>query len=366
MPLSLKKLEKILTGKGLLPKKFFAIHGLCVYIEVLSIANADSFMLYIPSKYDIKVPGGNEVYKARYIDITEDGNILGDYAGEPDNFDLEKQYDKLDIDLGPDTHHDDMEGHLEENYNHPLSLKDISKDDTLKLREVFRQLRRLKFCVQSIKYKLCIMFRDYICCIRRDDTFEGFVIRNLRGPPEMKLMVSLDLETLYEKIDSVAIDIKTVREGVYNVLDKNQGKHIRNLQKILEQKNNLTAFSDVVLKKKTQYAVYLRHLEVLLANLGQSEKRNIEKLMEIEEKYGREASLKGLHTDIERTHQVSKYETELYRINTLKQEIIRNILMVKAKHENLALKVDVLVFDNIVMMDAILKNFIKLTEICVN
>jgi hypothetical protein len=364
MPLSINKLEKLLTGKGLLPKKYFAIHGLLVYLEVLSIANADSFMLYIPSKYEIKIAGGNDVYKAKYIEISEDGHIPGDYAGEPDNFDLEKAYDEVDIDLSPDTHgHHDMAGHLEENYNHPVSLKDISKSDTLQLREIFRQLRRLKFCVQSLKYKLCIMFKDYLCCIRRDDTFEGYVIHHLEGPSERKLLVSLDLETLYEKIDSVSVDIKTVREGIYRVLDKNQSKHIRNLQKMLEQKNDLTTFSDVVLRKKTQYATYLSYLEQLLSDLGCAEKKNIENLMEVEERYSDSSSLKGLHMDIERSHQVAKYETELSRINVVKQELIRNILMVKIKHEDLALKVDKICFDNTVMIDAIVKNFVTLSEL---
>jgi hypothetical protein len=364
MPLSINKLEKLLSKKGLLPKKYFTMHGLCVYIEVLSISNADSFMLYIPSKYEISISDMENVYKTRYIDVSEDGNIIGDYAGEPDNFELEKEYDEVDIDLSPDNRHrDDMAGYLEEHYNHPLSLKDITRDDTKHLREIFRQLRRLKFCVQSLSYKLCILFKDYLCCIRRDDTFEGFAIQNLRGPSEMKLMVTLDLETLYSKIDSVSVDVKTVREGVYNVLNKNQSKHIRNLQKMLEQKNDLTAFSEIVLQKKTKYANYLSRLESLLADLGNSEKKTIEKLMEIEEKYNNEASLKGLHNDIERTHQTAKYETELNKINSVKQELIRNILVIKAKHEDLSLKVDKIVFDNTVMIDAIIKNFVLLSEL---
>ena len=365
MPLSISKLEKLLSRKGLLPKKFFVMHWLVVYLEVLSIANADSFMLYIPSKYKIAIgSSGKNVYKASYIDISEDGNIPDDYASAPDNFDIEKQYGGDDIDLSPNNRsHNDMAEYLEENYNHPVSLKDINKDDTRELREIYRQLRRLKFCVQNLKYKLCIMFKDYMCCIRRDDTFEGFIIHHLRGTPERKLMVTLDLETLYEKINTVSIDIKTIREGIYRVLDKNQSKHIRNLQKMLEQKNNLTTFSDVVLKKKTQYAEYLDRLEQLLSVLGKAEKRNIEKLVEIEELYSTEASVKGLHTDIEKTHQVAKYETELSRINVVKQQLIRNILIVKAKHEDLALKIDKVCFDNTVMIDAIVKNFVILSEL---
>jgi hypothetical protein len=366
MTLSLNKLEKLLSKRGLIPKKYFTIDGLIVYIEVLSIANADSFMLYIPSKYDIEIGEGNDVFKIRYIDITEDGNIPSDYAGEPDNFDLDKDYDGDDIDLSPDAQHKNMEGYLEEKYNHPVSLKDdknIKKDIGVQLREVFRQLRRLKFCTKSLKYKLAIIFNDYLCCIRRDDTYECLFVNNSGGSDERKLMVTIDLETLYEKIDSVSIDIKTVREGIYRVLDKNQGKHIRNIQKMLEKKNNLVVFSELLLTKKEQYSKYLTNLEQMLADLTNTEKKNVEKLMQIEDKYSGEASLKSMHSDIEKTHQIAKYENELSRINGVKQELIRNILIVKTKHENLSLRADNIMFDNIIMIDAILKNFIKLSKI---
>lgn len=366
MTLSLNKLEKLLSKRGLIPKKYFTIDGLIIYIEVLSIPNADSFMLYIPSKYDIEIGEGDDVFKIRYVDITEDGNIPSDYAGEPDNFDLDKEYDGDDIDLSPDAQHKNMEGYLEEKYNHPVSLKDhknIKKDIGVQLREVFRQLRRLKFCTKNLKYKLAIIFNDYLCCIRRDDTYECLFVHSSGGSDERKLMVTIDLETLYEKIDSVSIDIKTVREGIYRVLDKNQGKHIRNMQKILEKKNTLVTFSEVVLSKKAQYSKYLTNLEQMLSDLTNAEKKNVEKLMQIEDKYSGEASLKSMHSDIEKTHQIAKYENELSRINGVKQELIRNILIVKTKHENLSLQVDNIMFDNIIMIDAILKNFVKLSKI---
>ena len=365
MALSFNKLEKLLTRKGLIPKKFFIMHGFIVYIEVLSIENADSFMLYIPSKYEIAIGLGDDVFKVKYIDVTEDGHIPGDYAGEPDNFDLDKEYDCDDIDLSPGLRSKgNLADHLEEKYNHPVSLKDNNKSDDIKqLREVFRQLRRLKFCTQSLKYKIAITFNNYLCCIRRDDTYECFFINSFGGSSDKRLMVTIDLETLYEKIDSVSIDIKTIREGIYRVLDKNQGKHIQNIHKLLEQKTVLTKFSNIVLRKKEQYSTYLKSLEQLLIDLTRAEKKIIDKLLEIEDKYSGQASLKGLHSDIEKTHQIGKYETELSRINSIKQELIRNILIVKSKHENLSLRVDNIVFDNIIMIDAILKNFVKLSEV---
>lgn len=361
MPLSFNKLEKLLSGRGLLPKKYFTIHSLIVYIEVLSISSADCFMLYIPSKYEIEINGGDDVFKVKYVDVSEDGYIPGDYAGEPDAIDLGKNYNGDDIDLSPGESHNDIQGYLEEKYNHPVSLKSATKD-VIQLREVFRQLRRLKFCTQSLKYKLAIVFGCYMCCIRRDDTYECFAIQGRPLGEDRRLMVTIDLETLYEKIDTVSIDIKTVRDGVCRILDKNQSKHVRNIQRMLEQKNKLLSFSEIVNEKKHKYIKALERLEKLLDDLGIAEKKNMEKLIDAEERCSGQPSLKGLHVDIERSNQISKFETELARINSVKQELIRNILMVRAKHENLSLSVDTIVFDNIVMIDAVLKNFVKLSN----
>lgn len=368
MPLSVNKLEKFLSSHGLVAKKFYTMDDLIVYIEVLSISTADSFMLYIPSKYKIQLSRGTDVYQVKYMDVEEDGYIPSDYAGDPDNFELEKEYDEIDISMDDsDTKNRNMENKLEENYNHQVSLKDTGKGELQQLREIFRQLRRLKFCVQSLKYKLCVIYKNFICCIRRDDTFEGFIITdNFSGSKDRKMLVTIDLESFYDKINSLTTDIKTVRHGIYRVLDKNQDKHARNLQKMMEQKVSISTFSDSVSNLKKKYYRQLTELEKLLENVQETEKANIELMIKTDEKYansGGVSGVKDLHNDIEKSHQMAKYESEMSKINLVKQELIKNILIVKNKHDSLALQVDNIVFDNIIMVDAILKNFIKLNNV---
>ena len=334
----------------------------CVYIELLCVNTADVCMLYIPSKYEIKGRGSDNEYKISYVDISEDGNIPEDYAGDPDNFDLENTYNEVDI--GLDASHKNMEGQLEESYNHPVSLKDMSKNDKKHLREIFRQLRRLKFCVQNLKYKLCITYKGYLCCIRRDDTFECFHVMSLGGGgDDRSLVVTFDLETFYGKIGSLTDDIKTVREGIYNVLDKNQVKHTGNLYKILEYKTTLITASETCLKKKRQYTGAITKLEKMLMDLGTAEGLVVGKLIEIDNKYGNDQGLKSIHRDIEKSHLTAKHEAELTNINTVKQEIISNIMELKLIRETLSLKLDKIFFDNTVMLDAILKNFKLLSEL---
>ena len=156
MPLSANKLEDLLNSKGMASRAFYSIHGACVYIEVECLATSDIFMMYIPSKYEISAPTGATVYTMDYMDIGEDGYIPSDYGGQPSDIALEKTYDEIDIDDSNDK--GNIVEHLEEHYNRPLSLKDVSSSDITELRDVFRQLRRLKFCVQSVKYKFPPVF----------------------------------------------------------------------------------------------------------------------------------------------------------------------------------------------------------------
>lgn len=359
MPLSLHKLEKLLGQKNLIPKKFFVIHDLCVYIEVISLTSSENFMLYIPSKYDIVVKNTDGVYNIKSIEITEEGNISTDYAGDPDNFDLDTQYN-TDINISDELNNGEhMETHMYEKYNHQVSLKDTSKKDTSEVREIFRQLRRLKFCVQNLKYKICISYKNYLCCIRRDNTFDCYKIQKFTGSLERKLTITLDLESLYEKIDSIVTDVKIIKDCLYTILDKNQINHVKNLQKILDLKNNIHTFSDNVLAKKNKYSSYLNHLESLLKNLCITETNIINKISSIHEKY---ESNTTLHSDIEKSHQLGKYEVDLKNIAVTKQEIMSSIAILKSKYENLSLAIDIICFDNIIMIDAILKNFILLAE----
>ena len=55
MPISIRKLDNLLASKGFVCKTFFTYEGFCVYIEVFSVQNASSFMLYVSQRYEMKI-----------------------------------------------------------------------------------------------------------------------------------------------------------------------------------------------------------------------------------------------------------------------------------------------------------------------
>lgn len=361
MSLSVAKLEKLLGNKGFLCKKFYAMDGMCVYVEILDLNSSDVFMLYIPSKYDIPISERDNVYQVEYLEVDEDGNVARDYAGEPDKHDLEQVYDSSQIELDTDNGNGkDIRNFLEEKYDQPVHLRDMSASDIKEIREVFRHLKRLRLAVKNIRYKVCIAFRHYLCCIRKDDTLEGFIVKKLQETPDRKLFIKLDLEALYDNINTLSVDIRTVREGIYAMLNRNQNRHMINLQKLVINASKVSTLADAINTKRLKLAENLSKLEEMMVKVSDSEKVAREQLINT-----RNTPFTGTshHNDFERTQMLARHENKLTEIQRTKQEIIKNILALKIKHENLLLRTDKILFDNIVMIDEVIRNITMMQNI---
>ena len=363
MPLSINKLEKLLALKGFVPNKYFVSHGACVYMEIVSISNADMFLMYIPSKYNLPVPPNDNVFKIKYVDIEESyDNTADDYAGNPDEEVLERTYGEIDVGTNLKPVGDNIEGPLEENYKRNISLKDISQEDKKEIKDILRQIKRLGFCVQNVKYKIGIIYKNYLCVVRRDDDLECIRIKNFTSRKTRKLYVLVDLELFYNKMENLSNDMATIRKGLYQILDKNQHSHTRNLQKLLDERKDILMLSDKAYKKKQDYERYLQDLQNMLETMNKTEKDIIIQLYELNDQYNN-AGIKGLHNDIEKSHQISKLNIEIDKINKIKKEIVKNIFEIQAKREDTVLSIDKIMFDNSVMVEAVLRNFLTLSQI---
>jgi cytochrome b involved in lipid metabolism len=97
-------------------------------------------------------------------------------------------------------------------------------------------------------------------------------------------------------------------------------------------------------------------LEKNLSTVLSTEQKYTERLKELEEG-GNE-----VHKDVERFAEISSIREELKKIDMLKADITKNILILREKKENTVLSIDKIMFDNTVMLDSIFKNFSKLKD----
>jgi hypothetical protein len=362
--LSLNKLEKLLGESGLIINKIFVIDGLCIYLEILSSSNADIFLLYIPSRYDIKADNRNDIYKIKNIefnDVNDIDNIdiVKEYGEEVDDKDIGNSYKEININNENNTEENIVKT-LEDNYKKPILLNDSKKNDKKDIKDIIRQINRFKYCTQNIKYKIAIKYKNYISCIRRDDSIDCYMIKNYRGNPKYKLLIIVDLETYYTNMSSIVSDINTIQDGLYKIINDNHDTHLNTFIKLLKEEKDILNIIQDVHKKKQEYSEYIQKLEKMLENINETEKKIFKEIADVQTKYNN--SVQNIHSDIEKSHMMAKYNTDLEKIATIKQDIMNNIMDIKLKKEDLFLHTDNFLFDNNVMMTTLLKNINKLLE----
>ena len=358
MPLSIRKLNKMLTQNGFVPTKYFVMDNYCVYIEITTISNAEIFLLYIPSAYNFKISKNDDVYEIEYLDINETDNTADNYAGELDEYDIENKYREIDVNLNREKN--DIESYLEKKYERDINLKNISRINFIDIKNIYRQLKRFRLCVKTVKYKIAIVYKNFLCAIKRDDSIEIYSIKKYPAENYKCLYITIDLELMYEKLDSVRTDIDAIKKHLYQILDKNQFTHEITLQKILDWKGSITEFSKYAYSKKLEYEKTILELYDILNNLNKSEKKKIEKIQKIQNKYNGKTRLS---MDIEISHQIAMLENDLKEIRDIKEDTAGEIFKIKSKFENTMLTIDNIMFDNNVMIGTVAKNFEKLGKL---
>lgn len=355
----LNKISKILHPHNLLPNKYFTIHNFCAYTEVVSSNTGEVFLVSIPQKYKIKI---DESFKLKYIEIGEEDEI--NYV-KNDNFDLESTYTEVDLDtcsLKDDN--SSMVGHLEEAYKHSILLKDMNKEDGKDVDEIQRQLKRLRFCVQNIPFKLAIYSKKYLCIVSPDNTVQCYMIKNYSNLSNRKLYIVADIEILFKNIKESENHIRNIRSSLYKILDKTQTFQVSNLNNIFTQKQNISTYIVDIKAKRLSLISTMEKLKTMLKKLSESEKQNIDKLNSIIS--NRNSSYNEINKDLAISHAKRKIEEELNSIRQVKQDVIRNLIKVKDKYEDLYLTMDKLWFDNIVMLDRVINNIKEINNMLSN
>ena len=361
MPLSVTKLENFLESKGFTVNRYFILDGLCFYIEICSNEDGNVILLYIPSKYEIKMHSGSNVYKISFIDMDSSEETSEEYAGKSDEIDSSDIYGNTNITLSP-TKDKNVEDYLKDGYRTTISLSKILLKDTLEIRSMRRQIKRLVYCVENINYKIGIIYKNYICAIRRDNSVDCFMIRNFTRHNCKKLLVISDLEMLYEKGGQITSDIAKVSSGVHNILLKNQSTHRNVIEHMRENEKEIENVIQKIQDKKSVYDDQITRLENILDILAMKEKQLQSELVEISEVQNTGGGQTALHFDIKNIHQKNSIEKELAEIGKIRIKTSSTLYVVRNKLADVILTFDQIAFDNTVMLNRILENFAKIKE----
>ena len=356
MTLLIEKLEKIIAEKGYKIIKYLISQQSCFLIHVIHLVDYTELLIYITSEYDFKMNEGHNTYSIDEINLNENK------TKEVENM-TESQYEKITPNINTDK---DIENELDKGYISAITINDFETLDDITKKEVndiYIQLSRLKNCVSEIKYKLSILHKNYICLIRRNNDVECYVINNLSNKKCNQLVVVIDVETFYEyTTEKIKDNTLNVLNSIFNVLNKNQELQEKLLKKFLEEKNDCIKYTQHIKKKTDKYTNYIIELECMLTISQESETKILDCITNINLKHNN-VSIKGLHKDIEKTHEVAKQEKELEKIQKIKNDIITTIEEIKSNRDETLLKNDNILFNNIVFFNKISNNLQNIKKI---
>ena len=351
MTLSMEKLETFLSKHGMVSKNFFVDSKMhCIYIEVLTLKHTESFMLYIPSRYSIKVEEGTNVFIIQSYKISNNGDIIDSYVDGSKLKETENKYSEINVKNHMSGKYN-VEQSVEESYNRPIFLSGKAENN----RDIFRQLRRLGRCLQSTKYKLLITTSSFMYCITRDN---DIILYNIDLHEELKhklrkIFVSVDLEMLYDQIKTIHEHVNEIKEGITSVLLTNFSKHMNTASTMLVNTKLIEQRNTSITSKQLEYIKRTSDVEKMLNDVVDNEKKLLVKKSEVDEKLSLKQQTRGLNRDIEYGKLVRPIEVKLNELNGTKKDLIRNVVSLKTKHDNLLLVADSFSFDILVMLQTV-------------
>jgi hypothetical protein len=366
MPLSIDRLNQLLEKKGFTCRHYYISDGRCKFIDILSIHTIDSYLLHIPEKYNFEPRASDKhlVSKIKPIPISGSNSIEQKYTTGADSNKISESYDE--IELKSQYPHQikefediDMEANLTIQYKRPIVLKDVADEDNAILQCIFRQLTRLRFCVQFLKYKFSILYRDYLVTLNSKSTIECFRIKTYNVTNERHLYITIDLEVFYENSKILLEDLDDLQNGVRAVLDKNQQVQTKHLEVMLTKQQELLKILDSFTSRKQKIRFELQRFKELFMTVENAISNFVQQINELNALIPQSTGKKQDEM-IKLKHNIYIKLTQLYG---KKEEIAKSIIYYRKNEYHISLNIDRILFDNNVMLDKIFKNLHQLHQL---
>jgi hypothetical protein len=358
MTLSLDKLQYFLNVNHFVPRRYFLHEGKCILIECMSTKTLHTFMLNIPSTYDFRVSGEDQMFSLEKVPMNQLTEDLSDFAHATEHV-MESHYSSIEshVEL-PEHHKRPMKDHLDDFYKQEVLLKDMTKEDTILIKNLYRQVQRLKYCILGIQHTIALIKSSFVVYLDSDHNIVVYRVKRSIPKETSSFYVVVNFSIFYDKANVIDSEISRIYRGIWKVLNNNQDKHIRNIQEIIERRANIFERSERLSQRKQEYLEYIEKYVELLKTIDDNEKELNKELEEL--KMSKDDQI---HTDLKRVHYKQKLEKKIYKQQKTKKEVMTILEELHSKNQDLTLTIDTILFDNIIMLDKIFKNFKQLNKL---
>ncbi len=339
MSISLLKLSKLLDRCNFYINHYFSIKSKCIFIELVSKDSGSTYLMYIPSKYEVDTRGEKAAYELKEInDISTSSDVTFEYGYDNNHKDFEEMYSMMELEDKV------SEGVLNNNYKKNIEINDVKSKNNENVKSIYRQMKRFKYSVENLKYKLAVMYNSYICCVARNNDVDFYYIKNFpKSSDQKRLIVCFDLEILYNKHYVIHTELSEVKSNIEKLLLKNYDINVQYTTRLLKNNINISKITEIISNKRQKLNLKYEEYMILLGSTVQKEKI--------------------VRDDINNNGRNNHNLIQLKDILSTKSKVLIDMIEMIEKRDNFILLCDNILFDNIIMFDKISKNLNLLDEI---
>ena len=349
MPKSLQKFQSFISNKNIFIKHIALEKDVISFI----IAFNEELQEYI-------IITLNDEYRLSKQDIDINADI---FAVTPYNHkeveEIRKEDYYINSKINPELMDDSQiikDGISLSNYKEIVISKESTTDKTQYIQNT-NQLEKFKECVKNIKYKLALFSQDYISFIDRSNDIKNYIIKNRENylPVEnIVLCICIDLQNLFENIDTFVEDSIKLYSSFYNILNLAHDKQIVALD---SQVKLITDVPKQILMKKKDIEKIKLQLNTILENIYKLYKEEMKfiKLKQLEEM----KRIKDVKDERVRDANVDKYTRELYKIQETKHKLQNNLSTIRKNYHYQLISFDYNVYKGLNLFKSMTDNMKK-------
>lgn len=251
----------------------------------------------------------------------------------------------------------DIEDHIREKYKQHVILNEVETQDKETIQSIQQQLDRLQYAVRGIRYSIAIQINQHIGVIL-NDRVRVFKCDALKQSNQTMLYVTVDLDLFYDKIATIDDDCNKVLTSLETMLATNTEKHTSHISQLMQQRGSIESELAFLRDCNIKYQNYLKEYLPLVEEYNQTKQEKETKLAEL-----RATVASNIHQEMKQSHQRAVVQKELDVMSQLGENLFNTVDKIRRKKLNVLLRVDKLVFNNIVLLDHLQRNVNELNRL---
>lgn len=306
MTLSLEKLNEFISSYQLVVKEYFIYKNYCVFTKVLATETGYTFLLTFSSKYKFPLPSNyvpSSTYELKKLGASK--RVMQ----EEDSYPVMSLNQSEDLNFKTSM---SITEQLENHYKDSLSIPDISAETRNCLIRQESQLARFQHCFKHLPYKLALHQNNVISTTNSSNNVESFLIPKYPKNSMKVWIISIDIETLYSKGDTITSILPTLESNFLSLLDNNQRFHLAYTQNMGE----FVKKSQELYHTKLQLKQQQKEFQQLISNIDEKEEELQNKLSQ------NNIRMKTYNQDVKRSKQTFKLERDLEELRQVRYELV--------------------------------------------